>query len=135
MDQQVLHEQVARALHLHSVHDPYCLLFGPDNLDLPGLYLLRVMLAVPEDRATDCYWTATSLDRAREMIPAGLIRWPKVRTTPRLLHTRHAAAGHGRVVLAGGGLHTTSMGDTDAAGRNAVVNSHKAARNSRGRAQ
>jgi len=75
-------EQVARVLRAYSAHDPYCLLFGPDNPDSPGSYLLRVMLAVPEDRATDRCWTASSLERAREMIPAGLAPWPKVRTTP-----------------------------------------------------
>jgi hypothetical protein len=62
-------EQVAQALHECSVHDPYCLLFGPDNPDFPGRYVLRVMLAVPEDRATECCWTATSPERARAMIP------------------------------------------------------------------
>ena len=82
MNQGASHEQVARALHTYSVHDPYCLLFGPDNPDLPGSYLVRVMLAVPEDRATDCCWTASSLERARERIPATLTRWPKARTTP-----------------------------------------------------
>ena len=74
---------VARALHEHSVHDPYCLLFGPDNPDRPGLYLLRVMLAVPEDSATDLCWTAASLEQARDLLPAALTRWPRGRTTSR----------------------------------------------------
>jgi hypothetical protein len=82
MNRQAPRDQVARALHEHSVHDPYCLLFGPDNPDVPGRYVLRVMLAVPEDKALDRCWTTTSLERARAMIPTALTRWPKVRTTP-----------------------------------------------------
>jgi hypothetical protein len=75
-------EEVARVLHLHLVHDPYLLVFGPDNLDAPGLYVLRVVLAVPENKATDHYWTANSLEQVRGMLPAGLVLWPRVRTTP-----------------------------------------------------
>jgi hypothetical protein len=75
-------EEVARVLHLYSVGDPYLLVFGPDNLYAPGLYVLRVVLAVPEDKATDQHWTANSLEQVRKMIPPGLVLWPRVRTTP-----------------------------------------------------
>lgn len=75
-------KEVARVLRLHSVHDPYLLVFGPENLDAPGLYVLRVMLAVPEDKATDHQWTASSLERVRAMLPLGLVLWPRARTTP-----------------------------------------------------
>jgi hypothetical protein len=44
--------------------------------------VLRVVLAVPEDKVTDHHWTANSLEQARAMIPLSLVRWPKVRTTP-----------------------------------------------------
>jgi hypothetical protein len=74
--------EVGRVLHRCSVHDPYVLVFGPDNAAAPGQYLLRVMLAVPEDKTTDHHWTAKSLAQVREMIPPGLVRWPRVRTTP-----------------------------------------------------
>ena len=74
---------LAGALRSHSVHDPYVLVFGPDNPDLPGRYVVRVMLAVPEDRPVDRVWTASSLERARGMVPAALVRRPRVRTTPR----------------------------------------------------
>ncbi len=70
-------------LRLCSARDPYCLLFGPDNADCPGMYLVRVIVAVPGDEATGHCWAADSLERARAMIPAGLTRWPKVRTAPR----------------------------------------------------
>jgi hypothetical protein len=75
-------DDLAHVLQRFSVHDPYVLLFGPDNPDVPGLYVLRVMLAVPEDRATEHRWTASTLERARAAIPRTLARWPKVRTTP-----------------------------------------------------
>ena len=69
-------------LHAHSVRDPYLLVFGPESQDAPGRYVLRVVLAVPEDKATDHHWTANSLQQVRAMIPPSLIRWPKERTTP-----------------------------------------------------
>ena len=74
---------LARALRAHSVHDPYCLLLGPDNPECPGRYVVRLALAVPEDRVTDLRWTASSLERACGMLPPGLVRWPQARTTPR----------------------------------------------------
>jgi hypothetical protein len=82
MPEMALRAQVAQALQLHAVHDPYILVFGPDNLDVPGVYVVRIVLAVPEDKLTDCFWTASSLERAREMLPAALMLWPTVRTTP-----------------------------------------------------
>src|SRR5689334_18062908 len=75
-------EQVAQALRRHAVQDPYILLLGPDNQEQPGLYLVRVMLTVPEDQPTGDCWTASSLERARQMIPPALTRRPAVRTTP-----------------------------------------------------
>ena len=75
-------QEVAQVLHSYSVHDPYLLVFGPESHDAPGRYVLRVVLAVPEDTVTDHHWTANSLEQVRAMIPSGLIRWPKVRTTP-----------------------------------------------------
>ena len=75
-------QEVAQVLHNHSVHDPYLLVFGPESHDAPGRYVLRVVLAVPEDKATDHHWTANSLEQARAMIPPSLVRWPRVRTTP-----------------------------------------------------
>ena len=74
---------LAGALRLHSVHDPYVLVVGPDNLDRPGCYAMRVVLAVPEDRPLDPVWTASSLERARDLLPAALVRRPWARTTPR----------------------------------------------------
>ena len=76
-------EQIAEALRVLSVQDLYCLVFGPDNPEHPGRYLVRVMLAVPKDAPTDRAWTAISLERARAMMPSTLVRWPRVRTTPR----------------------------------------------------
>ena len=55
--------EVARVLQAHSVHDPYLLVFGPGNSDAPEHFVLRVVLAVPEDRFTDQYWTANSLEQ------------------------------------------------------------------------
>ena len=69
-------------LHAHSVHDPYLLVFGPESPDAQGQYVVRVVLAVPEDKAPDHSWTANSLEQARAMIPPSLVRWPRVRTTP-----------------------------------------------------
>lgn len=74
-------EEIAQLLHRYSVHDPYLLIFGPDNLDMPGLYLLRIMFAVPKDQASEHYWTAASLEQVRAIIPSTLVRWPRVRTT------------------------------------------------------
>jgi hypothetical protein len=74
--------ELARVLHQYSVHDPYLLVFGPDNPDAPGQYVLRVVLAVPEDKATDHQWTANSLQQVRGMLPPGLVLWPRLRTTP-----------------------------------------------------
>ena len=74
---------LAEALRLHSVHDPYVLVFGPDDPDLPGRYVVRVALAVPGDRPLDPVWTASSLERARDLLPAALVRRPQVRATPR----------------------------------------------------
>jgi hypothetical protein len=74
-------QEVARVLHIHSVHDPYLLVFGPESHNAPGRYVLRVVLAVPEDKVTDYHWTANSLEQVRAMIPSGLVRWPRVRTT------------------------------------------------------
>ena len=73
---------VAQVLRDPSVHDPYLLVFGPESHDAPGRYMLRVVLAVPEDKVTDHHWTAKSLEHVRAMIPSGLVRWPRVRTTP-----------------------------------------------------
>ena len=75
-------QEVAQVLHTHSVHDPYLLIFGPESHDASGQYVVRLVLAVPEDKATNHHWTANSLEQARSMIPPGLVRWPKVRTTP-----------------------------------------------------
>ena len=75
-------KEVARVLHRCAVHDPYILVFGPDNADAPGRFLLRVMLAVPEDRGTGHCWAAASLAQVREMIPHSLVRWPAIRTVP-----------------------------------------------------
>jgi hypothetical protein len=74
-------QEVARVLHAHSVHDPYLLVFGPESHDAPGRFVLRVVLAVPEDQVTDHHWAANSLEQVRAMIPPSLVRWPKVRTT------------------------------------------------------
>ena len=74
-------QEVAQVLHVYSVHDPYLLVFGPEGQDAPGQYVLRVVLAVPEDKPTNHYWTANSLEQVRAMIPSGLVRWPRVRTT------------------------------------------------------
>ena len=74
-------KEVAQVLRDHSVHDPYLLVFGPDSPDVPGQFVLRVALAVPEDQITEHHWAATSLQQVRAMIPPNLIRWPKVRTT------------------------------------------------------
>ncbi len=74
--------EVARVLRAHSVHDPYLLVFGPHSQDAPGRFVLRVVLAVPEDQTTDHQWTANSLEQVRAMIPSSLVRWPKVRTAP-----------------------------------------------------
>lgn len=79
---RVSNKEVARVLHVHSVHDPYLLIFGPSNPDAPEHFVLRVVLAVPEDKFTDHHWTAKSLEQVRAMIPSGLVRWPRVRTTP-----------------------------------------------------
>ena len=83
MEQAASREQLAEALRAHSVHDPYVLLFGPDNPDRPGRYVLRVMLAVPGDRPLGQIWAAGSLERARDMMPAAMVRLPRVLTTPR----------------------------------------------------
>ena len=74
-------KEVARVLHAHSVHDPYVLVFGPESQDAPKQFVLRVVLAVPDDRFIEHEWTANSLEQIREMIPPSLVRWPKVRTT------------------------------------------------------
>ena len=75
-------KEVARVLRDYSVHDPYLLVFGPESQDAPGRFVLRIVLAVPEDQTTEHHWTANSLQQLRAMIPPSLVRWPKVRTTP-----------------------------------------------------
>ena len=83
MPQDPARESVARVLQVLSPHDPYCLVFGPDNPDAPGSYLLRIMLAVPEDRPSGHHWRARTLEEARALLPTSLARWPKERTTPK----------------------------------------------------
>ena len=76
-------EQLADMLRAHSAHGPYVPVLGPDNPDRPGRYVLRPMLALPGDRPGGRTWTAVSLERARGMVPAGMVRRPRVLTAPR----------------------------------------------------
>lgn len=56
---------------------PMWVIYSRETKDFPGVYVVRLHLALPEPHVTTAYFTSSFLQDARDLLPRGLTRMPR----------------------------------------------------------